>query len=297
MKKYTFLISLLLLPLMFINGQELNAKVNVNASKVQGGQQLFATLQEQLYTFINERKWSEANFRAAERIECSFTIIVNEAAAPNSYRGELLVQSRRPVYNATYTTPMLNFRDADFAFDYTEYQPLEFNLNNLSGNLTTTIAYYIYLILGLDFDSMSPLGGTPFFKQMMTVASSAQSQNLPGWEFSSTGRTRYTLADTFNNEVFEPYRKMWYEFHRKGLDEMSENIEKSRENVLTSLPVISALYDQRPNSLLISLFGDSKLDELIAIIAGADRDVKDKSYELLRKTYPTRSAELEKLKR
>ena len=296
MKKRTYLLLLLLMPFIFAKAQELNAKVTVNGSKVQANQQLFSTLEEQLNTFINDRRWSDMNFRPNEKIDCSFTIIVTEASS-TSFKGELMVQSRRPVFQATYSTPMLNIRDANFSFDYTEYQQLEFNPNNLTANLTSTIAYYIYLILGLDFDSMSPSGGTPFFQQMMTVANGAQSQNWSGWEFSATSRNRYSIADTFNNAAYEPFRRMWYEYHRLGLDEMSENLEKSREKVLTSLPVISALHAQRPNSVLISIFGDAKLDELVGTASGADHKTKAECYRLLGKIYPVRSAEIEKLKR
>lgn len=279
-----------------VHGQELNAKVTVNGSKIPGNQQLFSTLEEQLNSFINDRRWSDLNFQSNEKIDCSFTIIIHEVAA-SSFKSELLVQSRRPVFNATYSTPMLNFRDSDFSFDYTEFQQLEFNPNNLTGNLTATLAYYIYLILGLDFDSMSPMGGAPFFKQMMTVANGAQSQNWSGWSFSSTSRNRYSVADAFNNNIYNSFRTMWYDYHRLGLDEMSENIEKSRENVLTSLAVISEINSNRPGSPLITLFGDAKLDELVGIIAGADTKTKSESYELLSRIYPTKINELEKIKR
>lgn len=279
-----------------IHAQELNAKVTVNGSKVSGSQQLFSTLEEQLSSFINDRRWSDFNFQSGEKIDCSFIIIVHEAAA-SSFKSELLVQSRRPVFNAAYSTPMLNFRDPDFSFDYSEYQQLEFNINNLTDNLTATVAYYIYLILGLDFDSMSSLGGTPFFKQMIAVANGAQSQNWSGWSFSSTSRNRYSVADAFNNNIYDPFRRMWYQYHRLGLDEMSENIEKSRENVLTSLAVISEINSNRPASPLVTLFGDAKLDELVGIIAGADTKTKSESYELLSRIYPTRTNELEKIKR
>ena len=279
-----------------VDAQELKARVTVNASKVHASKQLFASLEEQLNSFINDRRWSDLSFRENEKIECSFTIIVNEAVSSSSFKGELMIQSRRPVFNASYSTPILNYRDADFSFDYTEYQPLEFNSNNLTDNLTAIIAFYINFILGLDFDSMSPMGGTPFFRQMMTIATGAQSQGWGGWEYSSTARNRYTLADTFNNTAFEAYREMWYTYHRKGLDEMSENVEKSRENVLTSLAVISALHSQRPGSLLLPLFGEAKLDELIRILSDTDRSTKREGDETLRKVYPSRSAEIDKLK-
>lgn len=296
MRKILFIILLFSVSFSVTQAQELNATVSVNSSKIQGSRQVFSTLEEQLRTFINDRKWSDTNFRTNEKIDCSFTLIINEMFSPTSFNAELLVQSRRPVFNATYTTPLLNFREQSFSFDYIEYQPLEFNPNNIPNNLSATITFYVYLILGLDFDSMSPLGGTPYFRQMQTIASNVQPNNWSGWETFGNERNKYAVASVFNEPSFEPYRQMWYDYHRLGLDEMATNIEKGREKVVTSLPVISSIYARRPSSALVTLFGDSKLDELVNILTGAPEKEKREAYETLRNIYPTRTRELDKIK-
>lgn len=296
MKKILFIISFFSVCFSVVQAQELNATVSVNSSKIQGNRQVFTTLEEQLRTFINDRKWSDINFRATEKIDCSFTLIINEMPSATSFRGELLVQSRRPVFNATYTTSLLNFREPSFSFDYMEYQPLEFDPNNIPNNLSATIAFYVNLILGLDFDSMSSLGGTPYFRQMQTIANNVQPNNWSGWETFGSERNKYAIATAFNDPAFEPYRQMWYEYHRLGLDEMAGNAKKGREKVVTSLSVISSLYAQRPNSVLITLFGDAKLDEVANIFTKATREEKQKAYESLRNIYPTRTTELEKIR-
>lgn len=276
--------------------QELNATVSINSAKIQGNSQVFKTLEEQLRTFINDRKWTNADFQANEKIDCSFTLIINEMPSPTSFSAELEIQSRRPVFNAVYTTPLLNFREPNFSFDYIEYQPLEFDFNNIPNNLTATIAFYVYFIIGLDFDSMSSLGGTPYFRQMQTIANNVQANNWSGWETFGSARNKSAIAAAFNETAFEAYRQMWYDYHRLGLDEMAQNVEKGREKVVSSAPVISSIYAQRPNSVLITLFGDAKLDELANVFTGATEQEKRRAYETLRNIYPTRTTELEKLR-
>ncbi len=295
MKKITLIILLSAFTFPFF-AQELNATVTINHSKVQGTRQVFNTLEEQLRTFINDRKWTETDFLPTEKIDCSFTLIINEAVSPTSFNAELLVQARRPVFNATYTTTLVNFRDAAVAFDYIEYQPLDFDINNIQNNLTATIAFYVNLILGLDFDSMSPLGGTPYFRQMQIIANNVQPNNWKGWETFGSERNKFALAVAFNEPAFESYRQMWYDYHRLGLDKMAENSEKGREKVLSSLSEISSLYGKRLNSVLITLFGDAKLDELAGALSGATDREKRESRETLQQIYPTRTAELERIK-
>lgn len=297
MRRFLFAILFFSLSLLIVHAQELNATVSVNSSQVPGSRQVFNTLGEQLRAFINDRRWSEVNFSANEKIDCSFTLIIREMPSPTSFRGELLVQSRRPVYNANYTTPLLNFREPSFSFDYIEYQPLEFDLNHISDNLSATVAFYVYLILGLDFDSMSLLGGTPYFLRMRTIANNVQSNNWSGWETFGNERDKSAVAVAFNDPAFEAFRRMWYDYHRLGLDEMAANMEKGREKVVTSLPVVSSVFAQRPSSVLITLFGDAKLDELVDIFTGSPEQEKRRAYETLRNMYPTRTTALERLER
>lgn len=282
---------------VFVYAQEINATVTVNSAKIKGNRQLFNTLENELRSFINNRKWTDADFQSNERIDCSFTLVINEMPTTSSFKGELLVQSRRPVFNTAYITPMLNFRDAQFDFEYIEYQPIEFDVNRLQSNLVATIAFYVNLVLAIDFDSMSPMGGTPYFRQMQLIAENAQSNGWSGWESSfGAQRNRYGIISEFNNASQESYREMWYNYHRLGLDEMANNAEKGREKIVSSLPVISSIHARSANSVLITLFADAKLDELVHFLALSTENEKQTAYETLMNIYPTRTTELEKLK-
>ncbi|MDR0333962.1 MAG: DUF4835 family protein [Dysgonamonadaceae bacterium] len=280
-----------------LSAQELNAVVSVNSSRISGtNRQVFNALEETLRTFINERNWTNNDFRSNERIDCSFTLIITEATSNHSFSAELQVQARRPVFNSTYNTLLLNFRDTQFDFDYFEFQPLEFDPNNIQGNLVATIAFYVYLILGLDFDSMSLLGGTPYFREMQRIAASVQPNGWRGWQSFGVGndRNRFAIATTFNDVSQESFRQMWYVYHRNGLDEMA-NDTANVGVMFDAVPVLSSLYSQRPNSVLITLFGDTKLDELANAFTQASTQERQQAYNTLRNIFPTRTTELNKI--
>ncbi len=279
-----------------IQAQELNARISINSAKVQGSTQVLRTLEDQLRIFINERKWTNVNFLPNERIECTFTILINEMSS-NTFNGELQIQSSRPVFNSTYTTTLVNFRDPTFTFDYVEYQALEFDINNIQDNLVATIAFYVYMILGMDFDSMSPFGGTPYFRNMQSIATNVQPNNWPGWETFGSDRSRYAIADALNTPAYEPYRQMWYDYHRLGLDEMAANLDKGKPKLFSSVSTVSTLYSQRPDLVLVTLFGDAKLDELANVYIEATEQEKKQAYETLRNIYPTRTTELDKIRK
>lgn len=278
--------------------QEINATVSINSSKLdETSKQAMQTLENDLRIFINDRAWTSINFSQNEKIDCGFTVIVNEAASPTSFVAELQVQSRRPVFNSTYITPMLNYRDAQISFDYIEYQSLEFDVNNITNNLTAVIAYYIYLILGLDFDSMSSLGGSPYYQTMQAIATNAQVTNQSEWGSFTSSRGRASIVAALNNPSYDDYRVMWYDYHRKGLDEMATNIDVARKNIVTSLSVISELKSSQPNSILVNLFGDAKLDELIDVYSNEDSTEKQKAIESLQRIYPAKSRQIDRLKK
>ena len=277
---------------------EFNAQVKINSDKIQGtNKQVYTTLQDALTQFINTRKWSDATFGINERIDCTFNIIINEAT-DNSYKAELQIQASRPVYNSSYVTTLLNFRDTQLDFDYTEFEQLEYTENTLNSNLIATVVFYLYTILGLDFDSFSPRGGTAFFQQAQQVVTLAQSQmSWNGWKAFDSDRNRHAIATALNENVSEGYRDMWYNYHRKGLDEMAANVDRGRTTILSLLPTLEELKKTRPTSVLLQMFADSKLDEVVAIYSKATTTEKQEGYKMLSNLYPAMTTRLEPLKK
>ena len=258
--------------------QELNARITINSDKVQStNKQVFKTLQDALNDFVNNKKWTDATFAMNERIDCSMTLIINEMVSDNSFKGEIQVQARRPVYNSSYTTTLLNYRDTELSFDYTEFEPLEYTENTLNSNLIATVVFYIYTILGLDFDSFSPKGGTAFFEQAMQIVSLAQAQpTWTGWKAFENDRNRHALATALTDNTSELFRDMWYNYHRKGLDEMAANPDRGRTTIIGLLPVLEQVKSARPTSPLLQMFADSKLDEVVLIYSKATTQEKQK---------------------
>lgn len=277
--------------------QELNAVLTINSDKVQGSnKQVFNTLQTALAEFINAKKWTTATFAQNERIDCNFTIIVN-SLENNLFSCEIQVQARRPVYNSTYTTTIFNFRDTEFDFEYTEFEPLEYNENTLNSNLTAVIIYYIYMILGFDFDSFSPNGGQQFFQQAQQIVTLAQSEpSWNGWTAFANRRNRHALATALTENQGDGFHTMWYNYHRKGLDEMAANADRGRTNLISSLSALRELKNARPTSVLLQLFSDCKLDETVAVYSKATTQEKQEGYKLFSELYPAVSSRYGSLK-
>ena len=282
----------------YTQNSEINARVEINSSMVQGTYtQVYTTLQTALNAFINNKKWTNATFAMNERIDCSFTIILSEVT-DNTFKGEIQVQARRPVYNSNYTTTLFNFRDTQFDFEYTEFEPLEYVENVLTGNLTATIVFYIYTILGIDFDSFSPKGGAPFLQQAQQIVTLAQAQmGWTGWRAFDNDRNRHALITALTENNGEIFRQFWYDYHRRGLDEMAANADRGRTNIITALPALTKLKNARPASILLQLFSDAKLDELIAIYSKATTQEKQEGFKELSNLYPASSNRLEAIKR
>ncbi len=277
-------------------GQELNARVTVNSDQIEGtNKSVFNTMQSSLTEFINDRKWTDATFAVNERIDCNFTIIVNEQD-DNSFSAEIQVQARRPVYNSSYTTTLFNYRDTEFDFEYTEYEQFTYNANNLSSNLTATIIFYVYVILGMDFDSFSPLGGKTYFERAQEVVRMAQAQNSwNGWKAFESTSNRHALITALTDNASETFRNMWYTYHRRGLDEMAANPSRGRTTIIETLQSLEAFYKQRPVSLLLRIYSEAKLDEVVSIYSEATRQEKQAGYKLLSNIFPTAGSRLSSL--
>ena len=295
--KYLFLLIVFFCCSSAIQGQELNAQLTINSDKIQGSdKQIFNTLQKALLEFINNKKWSTATFSQNERIDCTFTIIVNTLDG-NKFKAEIQVQARRPVYNSSYQTTIFNYRDTEFDFDYTEFEPLEYTENMLNSNLTATVIYYIYMVLGFDFASFAPNGGQSYFQQAQQIVTLAQSQPAwNGWAAFANKRNRHALATAITETQGNIFHTMWYSYHRKGLDEMAANPDRGRTNLISSLPALKELKSARPNSILLQFFSDCKLDETVSIYSKATSQEKQDAIKLFTDLFPAASSRYESLK-
>ena len=297
MKKFIFSIVTSLLIVNLADAQELQCNFQVNSDQIQGSnKEIFQTLQRSLTEFINNTRWTNLVFAESEKIECNMTLIIASVSEDNMFTGELLVQSRRPVFNTSYSTTLLNHRDANISFSYQEFDRLEFNNNTFTNNLTALIGYYCYLIIGMDMDSYSRLGGSPFFQLCEDIVSSAQTQQLSdaemaGWTshtLKGSNRNRHMLASNLNDEAFKPLRNFFYEYHRLALDQMTTNVANARAKIAEGLPVLKEANRARPSSFIVSTFLDAKADELVNIFKRGSSEEKEKVYNLLMDVDPTR---------
>lgn len=281
-----------------LQSQELNARISVNSDRIQGtNKNIFITMERALNQFINGTRWSVAPFATNERIDCSFTIVILEQPTDNTFRAELLVQSSRPVYNSSYITTLLNYRDTKFDFEYMENATIQMQENNLNSNLEAVISFYANLILALDFDSFSPMGGNVFFRQAQQIATLAQSAGWNGWSTFDDLKSRGSMISAYMDESLKNYHGLWYTYHRKGLDEMAANPDRARMTILSAVPVLKEMRQVRFSEIILQMFADAKLDELVSIAEKATVDEKKELYDLLRGIYPTMSNQLEPLKK
>ncbi|MGL5785677.1 MAG: DUF4835 family protein [Bacteroidales bacterium] len=290
--------SVLVLFLTFSNlvAQELKVKVDVNSDKIQGtNKQPFQTLQNKLTEFMNEQKWSDAKFSNNEKIEATFVLTLTEVDGEN-YKGELQIQAKRPVFNSSYKTTLLNLRDINVDFTFREFEPLHFNINAIESNLTAIMAFYAYYVMGVDFDSFSPLGGSPFYQQAQAIASTQLSSGASGWNPSEGKRNRGLLIKDALDESSKSYRELWYNYHRQGLDEMSNSVEKGRLKITSSLPTLKQLRSDRPMTTIIATFGDAKLDEIPEIYSKSGNAEREEIYKLLSELFPTQRNRFESLR-
>ncbi len=264
--------------------QELNCRVTINSSQIQGtSTQVFTTLQNELMSFINNREWTNARYTYVERISCNFGIIVNEYSDDGSFKCELTVQSSRPVYNSSYNSVVFNFRDTDVNFSYLENDPLEFRDDYIDDNLTAVIAYYCYLIIGMDLDTMSPLGGTNVLQKAASIVNSAQTMGESGWQAFGDSRNRYAIIFDYIDEGMKPLRQFMYNYHRTGLDQMVENVERGRASIASSLDLLSQAKSNRPMSSVPDVVVSTKKDELLNVFSKGPQKERETDSESLRK--------------
>ena len=246
-----------------VSAQELNAKVSVMAGQIKSSvnRNVFQTLQTALTSFLNNRKWTNDSYRQQEKIVCHFLLNITQDIEPNVYRAVLTIQAGRPVYNSSYISPLLNFQDNDVTFKYIEFQQVEFNESNITGsdpaaaNLTAVFAYYVYMILGLDYDSFSPRAGDPYFKRAQNIVSGApDGRNITGWKAFDGQRNRYWLAENFNNSKYSLLHDAYYTYYRLGMDKMYEDENEARQQMLSALNHLNTLSTDNRNLMALQFF-------------------------------------------
>ena len=281
-----------------VNAQELDADITVNASKIQGtNNSVFSTLEADLREFLNTRKWTNGQYSNLEKIACSFTLIVNEYTDDGTFQCELIVQSSRPVYNASYSTTVFSFRDTEVAFSYVEHDHLEFADDIISNNLTAVFAYYAYLIIGLDLDTFALKGGTEVLQKAENVVNNAQMLDASGWKAFDDDKNRYALINDYLNGSLEPLRQLQYDYHLGGLDEMAQNAERGRSNITKALSLLQKAKSNKPLSALPGLFTEIKQDELLNIYSKGTSKEKESVSDLLTNVNPSLSNEWDDLKK
>ncbi len=276
--------------------QELNCQITVNSTQIAGtDKRVFDAMQTAIFEFMLTRKWTNENFKVEERIDCSILINITEKMGTDEFRGTLQIQARRPVYKTSYNTALLNFNDNDITFKFTENQPLEFVENTYSSNLTSILAFYAYLVIGMDYDSFALNGGTPYLQKALAIVNNAQGSSYQGWKAFDSDKNRYWLINNMLDATFTSMREAMYNIHRMGLDVMADNKDAGRAVILESLVELKKVHQVKPLSFSLQVFFIAKADEIVNVFCGGFPDEKTKVVTLLNEIDPTNSNKYTKI--
>ncbi|WP_396174028.1 DUF4835 family protein [Flavobacterium sp.] len=291
------LVCYLLLFLMgALQAQELQCEVIVNSDRVTNANpQVFVTLQKAVSEFVNNTRWTNKVYKQNERILCSMYINVSEYA-DNAFRASIQVQASRPVYNSNYLTPIFNYNDVDFDFRYIEFENLFYNPNSFDSNLVSVLAFYAYMILGIDADSYGMLEGTNYFDNAENIVVVAQSSGYKGWAQSGGNQNRFFLVNDMITPTFSPMREGFYQYHALGLDRMADDLKVGKEGIKTALATISKVHIVRPNAFLPRVFFDAKSDEIVALFSGGPPVQTAELVETLNRMSPTNTSKWSKIR-
>lgn len=297
LKSLSLFILLSAIASLHVAAQELNCTVEFNTDQINGSNKsIFETLTEAVTEYMNTTKFSNAQISAVERIECRLFFTIKDYE-DGKMSGDLQVQLTRPVYNSTYTTTLINFKDTKIDFSYQEGEPLVFSENSMESQLTAILNFYAYLFLAVDFDSFSRQGGQPFYDRLAQIVQMGQSSGEPGWKAFEDNKNRSAVLASFTDQSTRSVRDMLYEYHRTGLDEMSVSPDKGRSNITRTLANLAAVYQANPMSVALSMFKDAKLDELVNVYSKAPATEREKVYDLLSPIYPTETKQLNEIKK
>ena len=302
-KFLSFLICLSVLPFAGLYAQELKCTVQLNSEKISGvDKSTFQALQSSMTEFMNQRAWTQDVFAPEERIECSLYITLEGVVAQDQYTGTITIQASRPAFNSTYNSPVLNFRDLDFIFTYAPNTPLDFNVNQYQSNLTSVMAYYAYLIIALDYESMSKGGGTKYFTMAEQITNSIPSNasDSKGWKPFDTNpvsgnKNRYNIISSLMGGKYDGYKQALYEYQFLGRDNFYDDPVVARINISNALDKMDKTFKDNANNVLIILFLQAKGDELVSIFSGADAGEKTKVVNILKRLDPANGTKYDKI--
>ena len=279
-----------------VNAQEMNCQVSISTPGMsETERQVMQTLRSDLREFINETNWTPYEFETRERIEASIQITIEERTGGDEYRGSIQVQSRRPIFETSYDSPVFSHRDRDFQFRYRENQPLEYAENSFQSNLTSVIAYYVYIIIGFDFDTFVEMGGTPYFDKAQQIVNQAQNTNEPGWKSFESQRNRYWLVENLLNNRYSDMRAAMYTYHRQGFDKMTDNIDLARGEVVRALEQLQRAHREQPNTMLMPLIMRAKGDELVNLFEEAPAMEQSDVIDILTEIDPSNSSKYRRI--
>lgn len=289
---------MLLVLTLSARAQDLNARVQILSPQVQStNKRVLGVLENAIRDFLNGRKWSADVVQNQERIDCSFVINVVEWDGSSNFKAEAQIQSSRPVYGTTYNSTVLNISDKDFNFAYTEGQPLDYSDQNYISNLTSLLAYYAYVITGMDYDTFSKFSGSPYYSKAQTVVNNAQNTAFAGWRAIESLRNRYWLVENLTNKAYTPIREALYTYHRSALDIMAENKTKARSQILSLLPQFQKIDRQQQGQMLNQVFFTAKADEIVNLLSQAAPNERMSAYNVLIAVDPANSAKYDLLKK
>ncbi len=293
-----FILSLILTLSIHSFAQEINGSVQVSARQIEGtDREAFRELQQALFEFVNNTIWTNYSFKLEERLECTILLTLSKRVTSDQYEGKLNLVLRRPIYKTNYNTTMFNYIDKDVVITYTEGEPLIFSEGSFSSNLTSLVAYYIYVFLGIDADSYSKFGGTPYYEKAQNIVQNAQNSSEPGWKAFENMKNRYWLTENLLNSQYRPIRESIYEFHRKGLDVMYDNVETGRNNIAESLKLLQQANRTKPGSFLLRLYLDAKRDEIIKIFGEGSPNTKAEVVNIMKEIDPANGSKYQTILR
>jgi hypothetical protein len=279
-----------------ISAQELNCNVQINSSQIQGSDKsVFDAMQKAIFEFMNTRKWTNNVFKNSERIECTILINITEQVSTNEFKATIQLQSRRPIFNSSYYSTLLNHLDKDFEFKFNEFDPLIYSETTLTSNLTSVLAFYANLIIAVDYDSYSLKGGTKYLQKAQTIVSNAQNAQESGWKAFEGERNRYWLVENLLHQNYSPLRECLYKYHRLGFDSMAQNVPKGRSVILISLKLLEQVHNRKPGSFLLQIFFNSKSNEIVDLFIEALPKEKTEVSNLLNKIDPNNMSKYEKI--